>query len=241
MEIIGMKRFAIGGTIIAALFSAAVGTARSTSPTSAAPQAAHARGSFFTSNENRVDVPAHVERMFKALDLNHDGFVTKDEIASLQARFDQRMSTSAPKRAARMFDRLDTDHDGKVTQAELEAERAARLAAKRKSAKADRRAGTSSLFERADANKDGILTRAEFDAAIASGKIRLRHANMRGSAILRMFDAADANRDARVSLDEAQQAALRHFDTADVNHDGVLTPAERRQAGKTERTKSQAG
>ena len=179
--------------------------------------------------------------MFKTLDLNHDGFVTKDEITSLQTRFDQRMSAGAPKRAARMFDRLDTDHDGKITQAELEAERAARLAASGKSGKVSRRATSSSLFQHADANKDGIVTRAEFDAAIASGKIKLRQANMRGSAIVRLFDVADANNDGRVSLDEAQQAALRQFDSADLNHDGVLTPDERRQAGKSARTKRQSG
>jgi Ca2+-binding EF-hand superfamily protein len=60
---------------------------------------------------------------------------------------------------------------------------------------------------------------------------------MRGSAILRMFDIADANKDGRVSLEEAQQAALRQFDAADLNHDGVLTPDERRQASKAERAK----
>jgi Ca2+-binding EF-hand superfamily protein len=44
-----------------------------------------------------------------------------------------------------------------------------------------------------------------------------------------MFEMADANRDGRVTLQEAQAAALRHFDMADVNHDGQITPDERKQ------------
>jgi Ca2+-binding EF-hand superfamily protein len=230
-----MRKFVVGGTLIAALFSSSL--ARSAPTPSAAPQAAHARGNFFTSNENRSDVPTHIERMFKTLDLNHDGFVTKDEIAWLQTQFDERMSAGAAKRAARMFDRLDSNHDSKITSAELEAERAVRAAGKGKIAKAGRRAGSSSLFRNADANKDGIITRAEFDAAVSSGKIKLRHAHMRGSAVVRLFDTADAKKDGRVSLEEAQQAALAHFDAADVNHDGVLTPEERRQASKAEHAK----
>src|SRR6478672_567640 len=203
-EIVRMSKFVVGGIVFAALLVDPIATARSASTTS---QASHVRGSFFTSNQNRTDVPAHIERLFKGLDLNRDGFVTKDEIATLQARFDDRMSKASPRRAAHMFDRMDTNHDGKITQAEVDAARAARLAAKGKQAKTGRHA-PSSLFLRADANKDGIVTHAEFDAATASGKIKLRHANMRGSSIVRLFDAADTNKDRRISLDEAQQTAL---------------------------------
>ena len=45
-----------------------------------------------------------------------------------------------------------------------------------------------------------------------------------------LFEMADANRDGRVSLQEATNAAVQHFDRADLNHDGKLTPDERRQA-----------
>jgi hypothetical protein len=60
---------------------------------------------------------------------------------------------------------------------------------------------------------------------------------MRGSALARLFEIADANKDGKVSLEEAQKAALEQFDSADVNHDGVLSPDERRQAIKSERSK----
>src|SRR5260221_389501 len=123
-----------------------------------------------------------------------------------------------------------------MSDSELHASRASRLAAGGKPAKASHRGG-SSLLTRADTNKDGFVTRAEFDAAITGGKIKLRHAGMRGSQIVRLFDASDKNNDGRISLDEAQQEALRQFDAADLDHDGVLTPAERRQAAKTNPTK----
>jgi Ca2+-binding EF-hand superfamily protein len=233
-----MKLFVTGG--MAALFTVAPAIAQTVSPASLTTPAKHARPSFFTANQNRSDVSAHVARMFKQLDLDHDGFITKDEIASSQARFDDKMTKSAPKRAAKMFDRLDTNHDGQITQAEVDAARAARLAAGGKEPKAGRRHASSTLFARADANKNGIVTRAEFDAASASGKIKLRHANMRGSAIVRLFDLAAGNKDGRVSLAEAQQAALQHFDAADRNHDGVLTPDERRQASKSVRSKKRS-
>jgi hypothetical protein len=45
----------------------------------------------------------------------------------------------------------------------------------------------------------------------------------------RMFEMADANRDGRVSLQEAQTAALQHFDMMDANRDGQVTPQERGQ------------
>jgi Ca2+-binding EF-hand superfamily protein len=198
------------------------------------------RGSFFTASQNRSDIPAHIERTFKALDIDQDGFVTRDEIKTVQAQFEARAAKSAPKRAARLFDRLDSDHDGKITLAEITASHKPRPNAGDPAAKPTRGPGRSSLFARADANKDGVITRAEFDAAVSAGKLTLRHAGMRGGQIVRLFDVADVNKDGRLSLDEAQQAALAKFDAADADHDGVLTPAERRRASKAEHAKRRA-
>ena len=44
---------------------------------------------------------------------------------------------------------------------------------------------------------------------MASGKIKSRHADVRGSAIARLFDAADVDKDGRVALEEAQKAAVQ--------------------------------
>jgi aryl-alcohol dehydrogenase-like predicted oxidoreductase len=57
----------------------------------------------------------------------------------------------------------------------------------------------------------------------------------------RMFEMADANRDGRVTLQEATNAALRHFDTADVNRDGRLTPEERMQMHQRMRAERRRG
>jgi len=221
------------GALVVALFPTRPAMAGSAS-LSPSP-AVHARHSFFTSNENRADVAAHVERTFKNLDSNHDGFITKSEIAALEAQFEDRAAKSAPKRAARMFDRLDVDRDGRITVEEAARARSAKL----HTAKPTRREG-SSLFARADGNKDGMITRAEFDSAVASGRLKLRHAAMRGSQIVRLFDSADTAKQGRISLEEAQQAELRRFDAADLNHDGVLTPDERRQAARSNRAKRSA-
>src|SRR5690242_4796631 len=236
-----MKKFVPGGIVIAALCTSIPAIAQSAPPVSPASAAAHAHLSFFTSNESRADASAHVQKMFSALDLNRDGFITKDELTASQAKFDDKMSKSAPKRAATLFNRLDSNHDGQVTLAEIEAAHSARLAARGEQAKPSKRHPSSSLLRLGDANKDGILTRAEFDTAVASGKLKPHHSKMRGSQLVRLFDSADANRDGRLSLDEARQAMLQRFDAADANRDGVLTPDERRQASKAERAKRRAG
>ena len=52
---------------------------------------------------------------------------------------------------------------------------------------------------------------------------------------------ADANKDGRVSLAEAQTAALAHFDRADLNHDGKITPDERQQMRQQRRMEHRQG
>jgi Ca2+-binding EF-hand superfamily protein len=234
-----MKELVPVGVCLAALFTAAAAIAQPAPTSTSLPQPAHARRNYFTSNQPRSDVAARVAKMFSQLDLNHDGFITADELASSKAKFEDRMSKSAPKRAEKAFDRLDTNHDGQITRSDLEAAQAARRPAK-KTSTGNHRSSSNSLFAQADANKDDIVTRAEYGAAVASGKIKTRRASMRGSAIARLFDLADADKEGRVSLEEARKAALMQFDAADLDHDGILTPAERRQASKSERAKRHA-
>jgi len=40
------------------------------------------------------------------------------------------------------------------------------------------------------------------------------------------FARADANKDGKVSLAEAEAGALAMFDKVDTNHDGAISPAE---------------
>ena len=227
-----MKMMFVGGIVLAALFDSGAAIGQSAAPAVAAPSG-H-RHSYFARNESRTDVPTHVEKMFARLDLDHNGFVTKDELAQVEAKAEAKQQQQAPKRAAKLFDRLDGNHDGQITLAEVQAAHAARYAVRDRQADPARPVH-SRLFDRADANKDGVITRAEFDAAMTNGRLRFHTASLRGGLGGRMFETADTDKDGRVSLAEAQELALQHFDAADLNHDGVLTPDERRLARQQSR------
>lgn len=151
------------------------------------------------------------------------------------------------------FARLDTNRDGFLTKAEAEAGHAAmrehfrqRFAGRR----AHRMEGRdpAQAFDRLDANRDGAISRDEFakaheqrierrvvvnQAPGAPGAMprQGRRMNRMGGMMMggHLFAMADANKDNRVSLQEATDAAVRHFDMADANHDGRITPDERKQ------------
>ena len=53
------------------------------------------------------------------------------------------------------------------------------------------------------------------------------------------FDRADANKDGKVSLAEAQAGPLAMFDRVDANHDGTISPEERQAARAAMRAKWQ--
>jgi Ca2+-binding EF-hand superfamily protein len=138
---------------------------------------------------------------------------------------------------AEAFAKLDANRDGFVTKAEADAQRG-QMRAKFAERRADRR---EHRFEQLDTNNDGSINRAEFDAAHSKrdarvaehggkhmGKAMHRMGGMHGFGG-HMFEMADANKDGKVSLQEAQGAALRHFDTADLNRDGQITREERQQ------------
>jgi Ca2+-binding EF-hand superfamily protein len=228
-----MKTIVLAGVAAAAICVSGIATAQ-TAPDAAAPGAQPERHHRIAKPEQRADVQKHVDRMFARLDANHDGYITKDEIAAAETAHQQKAQQEAPKRAAKMFDRLDANHDGQITRAEVDAARNARMSAN--GGQSPRRASHASrFFDRADANKDGVVTRSEFETAAGSAP-HFRHAGFRGLGD-RMFSAADTNKDGRVSQAEATQLALQRFDQADLNHDGVLTPDERRQARQSMRGK----
>lgn len=145
-------------------------------------------------------------------------------------------------KVARHFTRVDSNRDGFVTKAEadtaMQAFRAKR-AEKRTERRSERR---EHAFERIDTNRDGAISRAEWDSkqALRQQRVAARdhdgdgrpdrkgHRGMPGFGG-HMFELADANKDGRVSLQEAQTAALQHFDMADTNRDGQITREERKQ------------
>ena len=102
----------------------------------------------------------------------------------------------------------------------------------------------AAAFDRLDTNKDGAISREEFTqhreerierrvergTNAAPGAHRgMRMHRMGGMMGGHMFEMADANKDGRVTLQEATDSAVRHFDMADANRDGRITPEERRQ------------
>lgn len=101
----------------------------------------------------------------------------------------------------------DADGDGVITAAEYEASALQR-------------------FERLDANKDGFIDAAEIEA------IRQRFAQMGGgggggpSRMLTALAGQDADKDGKVSKDEALASSRAQFAAADKNGDGKLTSDE---------------
>jgi Ca2+-binding EF-hand superfamily protein len=153
----------------------------------------------------RAELQAKVRTHFAKADANRDNVLTSDEIGKRMGARNRRMIVM---------------HGG------------------------DRHADPAAMFDRLDSNKDGSISRAEFDAghkvriekrvAIREGKaadgaqVRRMH---RGGGMggMMMLNMADANKDGRVTLVEAESAALRHFDMMDANRDGQVTREERRQ------------
>lgn len=140
------------------------------------------------------------------------------------------------------FTRMDTNRDGFIAQDEMAAMRGQRMGPDgQRMAMRD----PAQAFDRLDSNKDGVLSRDEFAAGramrgerMAMGKSGGKH-RMGGMMHGRMLAMADADKDGRVSLAEAQAAAVRHFDMMDSNRDGTVTADERR--GMRERMRAMRG
>ncbi|MEO7540995.1 MAG: hypothetical protein ABIS66_03495 [Sphingomicrobium sp.] len=172
-----------------------------------------------------------------------------------RAKVQTRAEVAAHVRA--MFDRVDADRDGSLTKAEAEAAKAKGGQWAERRHGGGPRANPGAAFDRMDANRDGAISRAEFDAIhaqrqqkmaardhIGDGRPdgrRMGKGHRMGGMGGRMFELADGNRDGRVTLQEATNAALRHFDMADINRDGQLTPQERMQAHQRMRSERKPG
>jgi hypothetical protein len=167
----------------------------------------------------RDEVVRHVRDLIARLDTNRDGYLTRAEIesahtnmmgamhADIEKRLTERGIPSADRGA--MFDRLDANHDGSISRQEYMA------------------------AQPQPEERRVMIMRSGPDAARSAPGAPGMEMHMHGMGMGfggRLFDMADSNRDGRVSLAEAQQAALQHFDRADLNHDGTLTREERQQA-----------
>jgi Ca2+-binding EF-hand superfamily protein len=206
-----MQKFLLGSIAVAALAAATVAIAQPAAPTAAAPvvhPVPHAMPVHVMQPQTRNGVVEKVRAHFAELDTNRDGYLTREEAQAGHAKMKMmRMEHiksakghASMKDPGAMFDRLDANHDGTISREEFNSGHQKRHAM------------------RVDHDGDGQPDRR-------------MHA-MRGHGMRlggRMFGMADANRDSRVSLQEATEAALKHFDMADINRDGTLTRDERQQ------------
>jgi Ca2+-binding EF-hand superfamily protein len=164
----------------------------------------------------RAAVEARVDAAFARSDADRDGFISQEEAraraeafrAERPERQGQRREARAERRAER-FARLDADRDGSISRAEFEAAPAlGGDRAGRREARMERRASRHGLR----ANRGGI------------------GGGMFARLGLRQFEAADANRDGRVSREEARSGALALFARVDTDRDGTISLEERRAA-----------
>ena len=155
----------------------------------------------------RASLEARVDAGFARVDANRDGFVTQDEARAVaQVRRGQRGEARAERgrqrgeRRAERFAQLDTNRDGQISRAEFDSRQALH--------RGDRAERRSMRAERRGGQGGGMFAR--FGG--------------------RMFGQADANRDGRVSREEAQRGALALFARIDTNRDGAISIEERRAA-----------
>ena len=164
----------------------------------------------------RTAMVQKVQDHFAKLDANRDGFVTKEEAESgreeirieRRDRIEKRLAEKGaelPDREA-MFDRMDSNHDGSISRDEF-----------------------TSAKPHVDKQRV-IVINDDGDHADGRQDIRIHRSGMRFGG--HMFELADADKDGRVSMQEATNAAAAHFDKADSNHDGTLTRDEMRAAHK---------
>lgn len=148
----------------------------------------------------RAEAQAHATEKFAKLDVNKDGKLDASDRAAKRAE----MQTQ-------MFERLDANKDGSISKAEWDQHSADRTA-----------------------------KRGEKRADAGEGKRGKRgHHGGRGGHGDMMMARADTDGNKVISQAEFQAAALARFDAADANKDGKVTPEER--AAQREAWKAKAG
>lgn len=184
-----MKNYLIGGIAMAAIASTGAARAQAAQPAPAAAAAQHGPRSHFAKSESRADVAQHVQRMFAHLDTNHDGYITKDEVAAAEAQFQAKIQSRAEQRGADRadaFDRIDTNHDGVISREEFAAAKPGYMGMRHASF---HHGFGERMFDEADTNHDGRVSLTEAQA------MALKH-----------FDQADLNHDGVLTPDERRQA-----------------------------------
>jgi len=135
----------------------------------------------------------------------------------------------AQARAGEMFARMDANKDGKLDQADRQARMAARLdeTFARMDANKD---GRIDKAEFVAAHQPPANGQPGAMGMGPMGRDSMEMGRMRGMGHGPMMGRMDANGDRAITRDEFIAGALKRFDAADANKDGKLTPEERRTA-----------
>jgi Ca2+-binding EF-hand superfamily protein len=181
------------------------------------------------------EVPEERKRLFDRLvrlgDKNGDKQLTSEEFsAGLQGRSEtpdeprpDRPSREGRPGGGRFFERLDANGDGKVSPDEVPEER---------------RDGFEKLVQRGDKDGDGALDKQELAAAFAGGGADGDRPEAPGEPG-RFFERLDANKDGKVTVDEAPEQFRERIEAllkrADKDGDGAVTREEFRAAGPPDR------
>lgn len=149
------------------------------------------------------EMPERMLPLFQRADTNHDGKVTRDEIAALaaaqaapQGRRIARNGAEGMARLDPILNAIDVDHDGTLTAAEI--------------------ASAPGALKVLDTNADGTLQ---------SNEIRVRQQTPAERAA-HVLDEWDTNKDGVLSKAECPDRIQSQFDAIDTNHDGKLNAEE---------------
>jgi len=129
---------------------------------------------------NRTDYIKAVDAHFNQLDANHDGKVTKEELAAELQRELQMATTRIAQQLQAKFKQMDTNHDGQLSLQEFMAVQPG----------LHPNETPEQMMQRLDLNHDGKLTADEFRAPEIA-----------------KFNRIDANHDGVVTPDEIRRAA----------------------------------
>jgi hypothetical protein len=164
--------------------------------------------------DKRADVAAQVKAHFTMMDANHDGAITREEMAAMHEKHMAAMRDQH-------FNAMDANKDGSISRAEFDAGH------QMKKGEHETMGGGMTGGGMAGG---GMAGSDKGDGEHGDHQMKMEHDGkpMMGGGM--MLDMADANKDGKLTEAELITTALAKFDKADANHDGVLSQAERMSA-----------
>ena len=142
------------------------------------------------------EVPERMKAMFDRGDANHDGKLTKDEIAAMSGKMADPQGRPVGRGNFMSMDpiviALDVDKDGVISAAEI--------------------AQAPAALKTLDTDGDGVL---------AANEIRMKQQTPRQRAD-HLFDEWDTNQDKKLTKEEMPDRMQAQFESIDTNHDGSV-------------------